>query len=217
VSFEGRNVSRTSGLVTPGTTPGTSIEFTAEGDAEIDVVVVYDDSAPDPIIATTRVVDSDGGIGVDRLTIRPRCDAANLPDLPDADLVGCGLDFDATTDNGKPAVGFTVGVAGVISPDYQYRVGFDTDGNGSVDKTIKYDDGKLSGPLKKATALVNEAGDELLVTVALADVVTSCPDDPTAQCVIWQFETQGGVAGGPGQGFLDRARDELTVTEIPPT
>jgi hypothetical protein len=213
VLFEGRQVSQMSALVKQGTTPGTNIVFNANGDAVIDVRVVYDESAPYPTLATTRVVDSDGGIGVDRLTLRPQCDTANLPDFPDADLVGCGIDFDAVTGTGDPAVGFTVGVVGVISPDYQYRIGFDTDGNGGVDKTIKYDNGKLSGPLD-ATAVVSETGGELLVTVPLADVVTACPTDPSKQCVIWQYETQSGIQGGQGQGFLDQARDQLTVTEV---
>ncbi len=219
VAFEGRTTSRASGLVTAGTSAGTTIRFEdADGDGRQDAVVevtaVYDGTAPDPIVTTARVVDSDGGIGLDDHVMRLGCDAADVPDYPDADLIGCGVDLGAATGSGEAAAAFTVTVAGTISPEYQYRVGFDTDANGGVDKTVKYADGKLSGALD-ATAELGADARELLVTVALADVVTVCPDDATRQCVIWQIETQGGVAGGQGLGFLDRARDELTVSVVP--
>ena len=214
VTFGGKIVDRASGLVTDdGELPeGIDIRF-ENGDAVIDATVVFDGTAPDQVVATARVADSDGAVGIDDHQMERACDAANVPDLPDADLVGCGVDFDATTGAGDPAVSFTIAVAGVISPEYQYRIGFDTDSNGGVDKNIKYSDGKLSGPLD-GTAVINDDG-ELLITVPLADVVTTCPDYPDKQCVIWQFETQGGVSGGAGQGFIDRARDDLTVTEVP--
>jgi hypothetical protein len=148
--------------------------------------------------------------------MRRGCDAADLPDYPDADLIGCGLDLDATTSTGDAGVGFTIEVAGDISPDYQYRIGFDTDANGGIDKSVKWDNGSIGGGPLDVDASLNEAGDALSITVPLADVVTTCPDDPTSQCVIWQIETQGGIQGGAGLGFLDQARDELTVTKIPP-
>ena len=92
-----------------------------------------------------------------------------------------------------------------------------SDGNGGVDKTVKWDNGGISGGPLDVEASLNEAGDALTVIVPLADVVTACPDDPSgkSQCVIWQIETQGGIQGGSGLGFLDRARDELTVTPVP--
>ena len=123
------------------------------------------------------------------------------------------IDRVEVTGSGDPAVGFTVAVVGVISPDYQYRIGFDTRGGVGVDKTVKYSDGQVTGPID-ATAELNESGDALLITVPLDDVAKKCPDDPKELCVIWQLETQAGVAGGPGQGFLDQARDELTVTPV---
>ena len=175
--------------------------------------MVYDDTAPDPIVATARVADSDGAVGIGDHTMRFGCDGVDLPDYPDADLIGCGLNRRCRAP--PPVSQASVSPSrssGEISPEYQYRIGFDTNGNGGVDKTVKYDNGGISGGSVSAEAELTDG--VLNVTVLLADVVTTCPDDPLSQCVIWQIETQGGVAGGPGLGFLDRARDELTVSKI---
>jgi hypothetical protein len=174
----------------------------------VSVTAVYGADAPDPVAVAVRVHDSDGGIGIDRAAIRRACDPPDPGIDPNADLVGCDVAVSAT------AATFGVTVTGVIAPGIQYRVGFDTDGNGGVDKKVTYKGGSISG-LKSATAGLSGPS-TLVVTVPLADVAYACPvaGNPGRRCVAWQIETQDGVQATQGAGFVDAMRDTLTVTVV---
>jgi hypothetical protein len=137
-----------------------------------------------------KVTDSDGGIGVSRVTLlldlKGDANSDILGHLPDADFVGGQVTNDGTT------MTIVVRVDGAVTGEYQYRV---TVGNA----LLKYSEGKVTG-VKSLKAVVDQS--ELRLTFDLADLKLKAGDQ-----VSLVFETQAGVPGTDSTGFVDRMPD----------
>ncbi len=165
----------------------------ANGTASFDVSHAY--PGPDTYVATVKITDKDAGIGVDKVTIRRLCDAVDQPDFPNGDLVGCSLSNDADKFR------LSVRVAGTIDPDFQYRVYLDLDNGQGGFTQIKYADGNVTG-LGSLQAFIDPEDPQTVVyTFDRTEVDTS------VSTIDWYAETQDGIKGGKGQGFVDRMPD----------
>ena len=131
-------------------------------------------------------VRASGAIGSDEKTISACSDTAGDTDVFGADIIGCSVSADGT----KLSIGLLIDEA--LSPDIQYRLNLP-----QTNTQIKYADGATTGPNKvKPTA------------TASGNVITFTFDAGKlgwdgASPFEFQFETQSGVKGGQGQGFID--------------
>lgn len=165
--------------------------------------LIPDSDSRTQVTATLKVLDMNGGIGVDDVVLRriwdPKGDATStvVGSLPDADLVGGYITNDAQT--------MTIGIRvdGVVNGDYQYRIRLEQESGGSA--LLKYTGGKVTGPPSLTAVRIwnpYEETNELRLTFALADIGLE-----TGETVWFYVETQAGVPGTGSTGFVDRMPD----------
>jgi hypothetical protein len=141
---------------------------------------------------TIRVeVRASGAIGSDEKTISACSDIAGDTNVPGADIIGCSIKADGTS--------LTIGVVinGALFPDIQYRLVLP-----QTNTQIKYADGATTGPNKlrpTATGGVTSDGNGLVTFEFQAGKIPWDGASPFQ----FKFETQSGVAGEQGQGFID--------------
>ncbi len=141
---------------------------------------------------TIRVeVRASGAVGSDEKTISACSDTPGDTNVPGADIIGCSIKADGT----KLTIGVVIN--GALFPDIQYRLVLP-----QTNTQIKYADGTTTGPNKiKPTGIggVTSEGNGLVTFEFQAGKI---PWDGVSPFQ-FQFETQSGVAGGQGQGFID--------------
>jgi hypothetical protein len=109
--------------------------------------------------------------------------------------VRCALDNSST----RVAIDLTVAEGGMILGGAQYRLFLDLDGDGNEDEFLKYKDGQTTG---MSSLQVTQLDDRTLrFEFDLAELGWSGTE------IHWYAEIQDGVAGGAGQGFVDRMPD----------
>ncbi len=173
------------------------------GDASFRVEHQY--SAVSNVTATLKVTDALGGIGVDDVTMTFCGDEADLdPSLAWLDYVRCGLSNDSPT-----VVSLYLEVADLVGSN-QFRVHLDLDNDGKDDEMLKYNSGNGSTTGLSSLVVTHVPGDNVVIfTFDLADRGFT-----GGETFSWYAETQEGVAGGTGQGFVDRMPDAGYFTHI---
>ena len=158
-------------------------------------------------IVKLRVTDSNGGIGIDRVTVRNYCrdPLGDVPVPPDAsisagqaDFVGCAVSNDGTklTITLRTASAL-VTTANPVPPKIRYTVNVAV-GNGPT-KNLSYREGSATG-LRSLVVTLN--GDTISFSFDQRDVGWT-----PGKVLNWFAETQGGVEGTQGAGSLDRMKD----------
>ena len=143
-----------------------------------------------------------GGIGVDDVTMTFCGDAADVssadPSLAYLDYVACDV-----ANEGPVTVSISLGMAGIPSGDNQFRVHLDLDNDGKDDETLKYNtsNGSVTG-LKSLVVEPDPLNEQVLIFTF--DLPKKGWNGESFQ---WYAETQDGVSGGAGQGFVDRMPD----------
>jgi hypothetical protein len=213
------------GILAPSELATVDVTVDAFGNCAFGVEHTYSSSAPPATVATVKVTDAAGGVGVDDVLL-VRCGdpsgdvvASNDPtlDLTNADLVGCSVSNTSTT------MSIGIRVAGAISDNFQYRVRLDIgtfevdpdtgekvlispEPDGIADRNLKFDAGKVTGlPSLQVTPILG--GDGLTVvgleyTFSLADINKGVGD-----LVRWSAETQAGVKATGETGKVDNMPD----------
>jgi PKD repeat protein len=185
------------GVLSPEEARTVPVTIDGAGNATFTVQHTYAAGLPTPFAATVRVSDAAGGLGMDEVVFRcdPRGDALSA----NGDLVGCSSSNTASTAT------FEISVDGVVSDDFQYRVGLDIGvkkgksfrqpPDGSLDVLLKYDRGSWTG-LDSLNVVVD--GNKLTFTFALAELGLKTGDK-----IGWYAETQTGAPGSPTVGKSD--------------
>jgi hypothetical protein len=165
---------------------------------------VYGEDTQWFITATLKIMDSDGGIGVDDVLLYrwwdPQGDANSLAA---ADLNN-GY---AVTDGEWVTIG--IKVYGEISNDYQYRLRIDSEPGGTLH--LRYSAGQVTGlsGLKCYVVEYNGSYKELRFMFRLTDAGFSIGDR------LWlSAQTQKGVPSEPAKGIIDNMPDEGSVLWI---
>jgi PKD repeat protein len=136
-------------------------------------------------------VRASGAVGSDEKTISACSDTLGDTKVPGADIIGCSITADGT----KLTIG--VVIAGALAPDIQYRLVLT-----QTNTQIKFSNGATTGPSKlkpKATPGLTSDGNGLVTFEFEAGKLPWNGVSPFQ----FKFETQSGVAGGQGQGFID--------------
>ncbi|MEE4143763.1 MAG: hypothetical protein V2I26_03110, partial [Halieaceae bacterium] len=168
---------------------------TTDPDGSCTIVLLKDYGNISGSITIKVEVRASGAIGSDEKTIAACSDAPGDTDVPGADIIGCSITADGTN--------LTIGVviAGELSPDIQYRLNLP-----QTNTQIKYSSGATTGPNKiKPTAIesiVEGASGEMNGLATFKFEAGRLPWDGVSPFT-FQFDTQSGVAGGQGQGFID--------------
>ncbi len=157
------------------------------GDATVVVPYAYGDLTQDSV--TIRVeVRASGALGTDEKTISRCSDPADDTSIDSANIVGCNVSSTGTT------LLIDMVLLGEIAPEIQYRLVL-TDSN----TQIKYSDGEVTGPNKfKPTGFAGSDNKSISFELDAARL----PWDGVSP-IRFQLETQEGVSGGQGQGFID--------------
>jgi hypothetical protein len=159
-----------------------------DGSGSATVVIPYDYSGLTELSVTIKVVvRAAGALGTDEKTLSTCSDPQDVDGIPEADIVGCAVTSSGTN------LTIDVILDGAISPDIQYRLVLP-----QTDTQIKYSAGNVTGP-KKIKPMA-EAVDENRLSFSF-DASRLGWDG--ASPFEFQFETQDGVPGGAGQGFVD--------------
>jgi hypothetical protein len=183
--------------------PGVLVD--ADGNATFTVTHPYMTNTD--VTATVKITDLFGGIGVDFTEIRQCGDPAEFSSIdPNGDFVVCGVQNDATAFT----VQLQVAPGGVISNDFQFRLHLDIGvgkkgdpvPDGSVDLTLKYDNGSVTGVggLRSLQARQIDAR-TIQYEFDLGDFRWA------GNRIQWYAETQSGVQGEGSVGFADRMPD----------
>ena len=158
-------------------------------------------------IVKLRVTDSNGGIGIDRVTVRNYCrdPLGDVPVPPDAsisagqaDFVGCAVsNVDTKLTITLRTASALVTTANPVPPKIRYTVNVAV-GNGPA-KNLSYREGSATG-LRSLVVTLN--GDTISFSFDQRDVGWT-----PGKVLNWFAETQGGVEGTQGAGSLDRMKD----------
>ncbi|MDO8636210.1 MAG: hypothetical protein Q7R34_08215, partial [Dehalococcoidia bacterium] len=161
--------------------------------ATFDVTHAYSGTAKS-VVAAMKVTDIGGGVGNDQVLLMfdPAGDVAAGVSA-NADLTGGAAWIDSTN------MTIVLGVKGLVSPDFNYRVRIALNGNGAQTRLLQWNNGKATGPLNATgSASVNQ----VTFTFKLAELGVKSGD--TIQLAA---ETQGGVPGVKGVGIADNMPD----------
>ena len=187
--------------------PTPIVNVDPQGNATFTVTHRFTDTSSNR--ATLKITDAAGGIGVDDVVLQACGDAADLPNYPDGDLVGCGIS------NSGSVVTLSLQVAGNITNEFQYRMYFDLTGtsknslpDGKSDLTIKWDNDNVttSGGLNLLSASKSADNKRITVSFDLADVKFR------GNYLQWNAETQSGIQAAQGVGFADQMPDGTWFT-----
>jgi hypothetical protein len=165
-----------------------TLNVTVDTDGVATVVIEYDYSnVADPITIKVEVRAA-GALGTDEKTISRCSDPQDFPDIAaEADIIGCSVTSDGTQ------LTIDVVLLGSISDSIQYRLVLP-----QTNTQIKYAAGKVTGPNKIKPDADPVAENRISFTFNAGrlgwDGVSPFE---------FQFETQDGVSGGAGQGFVD--------------
>jgi len=176
-----------------GSGPVTGTSFT--------VTHTYQNGTPFPVTAEIRVMDADGRLGTDTVTVRLRCDPTGDSPTAGTDFVGCNVSTTATT------MTIAVRVVGTIENSSQYRLNILT---ATKNAQLKYDNGQATGPLN-SLVVTSPDPSELRFTFNLAEVGLTSGGQ-----IQWSAQAQHGVPGNPSVGFPDRMPDSGSKTFVVP-
>ncbi|KAA1190087.1 hypothetical protein F0M18_13560 [Pseudohalioglobus sediminis] len=163
-------------------------ELVNNPDGSATVTIDYDYSGFTGNSITIRVeVRSAGGLGNDEKTISLCSDQEGDVSIPAADIIGCGVTSEGTE------LTIDVILAADIAADIQYRLVLP-----DTNTQIKYADGSVTGPKNLKISASAVSSDRISFTF-------------DARRLNWDgvapfrflFQTQDGVSGGQGQGFVD--------------
>jgi len=160
--------------------------------ASFNVTHTYPTGTQFPTTAKIRVMDADGRLGSDNVTVRLRCDPIGDSPTAGTDYVGCEVSSTATT------ITIAVRVVGEIESKSQYRLNILT---ATKNAQLKYDNGKVTSPLSSLVVTRPDAS-ELRFTFSRAEV--GLVNGGQLQ---WYAEAQHGEPGNPTVGFPDRMPD----------
>jgi PKD repeat protein len=169
-----------------GSGPVTGTTFT--------VTHTYGEGTQFPTTATIKVMDKDGQLGTDKVTVRRLCDPLGDAGSAAFDLVSCDVTTTATT------MTIAIRVAGEILSTGQYRVNIQT---ASKNAQLKVDNGRATGPLKSLVVTQSDPG-ELRFTFDLAEVGLVSGGE-----LQWSADSQT-------VGFADRMPDSGVFTFVVP-
>lgn len=160
------------------------------------------------VTAILKVTDALGGVGVDEVNIATCGDAADLDlSLANLDYLGCAT----SNDPGAMWASISLRTAGPVTDSNQFRIYLDLDSDGNEDVFLKYNssNGSTTG-MQSLVVTADPLDDRVLVfSFDLSEV-----DFTAGETFQWYAETQDGVAGGAGQGFVDRMPDTGYFTYI---
>jgi hypothetical protein len=163
--------------------------YTINPDGSATVVIDYDYSGLLlPSVTITVEVRAAGALGTDEKTIFTCTDPVDdVVGLPNANIVGCGFASNGTK------LALDVIVEGRIAPDLQYRLVLP-----ATNTQIKYAGGSVTGPnkIKPSVTVVGNNQLSFMFDAARLGWNGTTPFQ-------FRFETQDGVSGGQGQGFID--------------
>jgi len=154
----------------------------------------YAEGTDFPTTAKIRVMDADGRLGSDVVTVRLKCDPIGDTTNTSFDWVSCDVSTTATT------MTIAVRVTGAIANDGQYRVNIAT---ATTNAQLKFDNGHATGPLNSLVVTLGDPG-ELRFTFSLAEVGLSSGGQ-----LQWSAEAQT-------VGFPDRMPDSGVITFVVP-
>jgi hypothetical protein len=164
-----------------------TVEIIENDDGTATVVIPYNYGLIENAITVSVEVRASGAVGSDEKTITACSDPLDADIDPSADIVGCAVSSDDTR--------LTVDVIleGPVAPDVQYRLVLP-----ETNTQIKYADGATTGPnrLKPEAILVGDNQISFMLDAARLGWDGISP-------LQFLFETQDGVAGGQGEGFVD--------------
>jgi len=188
-----------SGTLAKNGEPSAFVTVDADGTASF--VVDHPYPADFQFIAKLKVWTNFGGNGEDEVTLYGCVDAEDASGDPNGDLTLCGVS------NEGNLITVSLGVAGMITDDWQYRLHLDlgekksgdTPLDGKTDLMLKYNGGVVTG----LSSLVGEVdGNILKLTFNLDELGW------TGKRFGLYAETQKGLAGQGGIGFDDRLPEE---------
>jgi len=188
-SFDGGLLSiGSAGDGSPIPAPGVVID--AEGNATFSVTHTYTAAADEDIVATLKVTDADGGIGVDEVALILIEDPVDSVSVG-ADIVGGHV----TSDTEMVTIGILM--EGSVSDAYQYRIKLQTETGDSYH--LKYNDGKVTG---LPSLQVIPSSQALLFQFDRSDINLG-----DFGYFLWSSETQAGVQSTPETGIIDNMPD----------
>ena len=153
-----------------------------------------------------KVMDSNGGIGIDTVLVRNYCydpaiDEPFLETIPHADFVGCSAKIEGSL------MTITLRMAGPVEPGGAFtgtRYTISTSANGGT-KNLNYKDGSWTGV---KSLKVSVSGNNVVFEFDPKDVGLATD----GKTMTWFAETQGGIPGTGGAGSLDRMKDVGTFS-----